>query len=222
VNNLVKIFLESSTGRLKLICRPVFMIAVRAFRRILRLVAFRLMNVVIPERETSGFPDVCTIVVLYDDDATRARAMAACDYLVRQFWHEIELKFHWWRTDFLQDMSLASLAADNAVQADFLILSLRPDHELSPTLEAWFESWLPRRPEELGALVDLTPRPRGGFRDSSREQFLLEVSRRGKFDYLTAMPGTDARPPEDRSSLPGIVDDILGESRPPSHFGLNE
>ena len=183
------------------------------------------MNAVMPERDAPDFQDVCTIVVLYEGDATRARAMVACDYLVRQFWQEVELKFHWWRTDFLRDLHLAAVAADNAVEADFLIISSESNREFSPALESWFESWLARRSDRQGALVDLQAAFQGGAGMTAREQFLQEVSRRGKFDYLTSMPQSESGAAHSGSasqSVPGIIDDILGESRPPSHFGLNE
>lgn len=182
------------------------------------------MNAVMAERDTPDFQDVCTIVVLYEGDATRARAMAACDYLVRQFWQEVELQFHWWRTDFLRDTELAALAADNAVQADFLIISSESPQEFAPALESWFESWLERRTDRQGALVDLAATPSGGGM-TARAQFLQEVSRRGKFDYLTAVPQGEPSASHSADVSParhGIIDDILGESRPPSHFGLNE
>lgn len=182
------------------------------------------MNAAKSERETPDFQEVCNIVVLYENDGTRGRAMAACDCLVRQFWQEVELKFHWWRVDFLRDPQLAALASDSAVLADFLVISLERNCEFPPAMEAWFESWLARRPEQFGALVDLAAAASGGVGDSARERFLLEVCRRGKFDYLAALPSAEGNPPSNpqQFAVTGIVDDILGESRPPSHHGLNE
>jgi len=166
------------------------------------------------EIESPNDQEVCTVVVLYDGLVTRARAMAACDYLVNQFWPEVELKFHWWRTDFLRDAALANLAADEAVASDFLIICSDGTGALSPALETWFETWLERRGEKNGALVDLSASPRS----TQREAFLREVGRRGRFDYLTAVPeevGNTINPNR-------VADGILGESRPPSHYGLNE
>lgn len=177
------------------------------------------MNATRPDQETPEFSDVCNIVVLYEGDASRSRAMAACDYLVRQFWAEVELKFHWWRTDFLRDEQLAAVAAVNAVAADFLIISSESDREFSLELESWFESWLDRRLDREGALVDLLPGALSGRGPTAREQFLHEVSRRGKFDFLTAIPGGTQEPTHPMS---GLIDDRLEDSRPPSHFGLNE
>lgn len=174
--------------------------------------------------EEINFPreeEVCSIVVLYDGYRSRARAMSACDYLVKQFWPEVEVKFHWWRTDFLSDLTLAKVAAENVVVADFLIISSESGGELSPALESWFESWLDRRGEREGALVDLVSSPRS----PGRELFLREIGRRGRFDYLTAIP--DESGSALNSDLPAkrvssVRDDVFGETRPPSHYGLNE
>ena len=183
------------------------------------------MNTGIEEQLTPESSDVCTIVVLYDGNATRARALTACDFLVNQFWKDVELKFHWWRTDFLCDSTLAMAASTNAVAADFLIVCLDSPQEIAPPLESWFESWLNERSGRDGALVDLT-RNLGSFEELTLMQgFLREVSRRGSFDYLTTFQGdgwisrTDNQPAKDYFQR---IDDILSEPRPPSHFGLNE
>lgn len=165
--------------------------------------------------------DACTIVVLYDGDVTRARAMDACDYLVNQFWKDVELKFHWWRLDFLNDFTLANIAASNAIAADFLIVCLQPHEMISPSLESWFEKWLPERGENNGALVNLTDNSTRTNQASQIGQFLKDVCRRGNFDYLTAIP-PEGKPSSNATSSLANVDDIWRESRPPSHFGLNE
>lgn len=174
------------------------------------------MNATNDKIDSLSDQEVCTIVVLYDGYVTRGRAMSACDYLVNQFWPEVELKFHWWRTDFLRDAALAIVAADAATESDFLIICSDRGGELSPALESWFESWLERRGERTGALVDLSATPLS----TQREVFLREVSRRGKFDYLTVVPagvGNTFNPNGSAGEM-----SVLGESRPPSHYGLNE
>lgn len=173
------------------------------------------------EIDSPSDPEVCTIVVLYDGNLTRARAMAACDYLVNQFWADIELSFHWWRTDFLRDAALAQVAADDAVKSDFLIICSESGGEFSPALESWFEIWLDRRGEREGALMDLS----SSLRSPQREIFLREVGRRGKFDYLTAVPGEGGNPLNPNGAGPeksGHLEEIPVGARPPSHYGLNE
>lgn len=174
------------------------------------------------EQFTTDSRDVCTIVILYDDDATRTRALDACDFLVNQFWQEVELEFHWWRTDFLSDATLGTVASKNAVAADFLLVCLDLHQGITPTLEAWFESWLVYRSGCEGALMDLTSTRKPNDDSRQTETFLREVSKRGCFEYLTAIPDDGKA----LNILPRVnhqsIDEILGESRPPSHFGLNE
>ena len=165
--------------------------------------------------------NACTIVVLYDDDSTRDRAMDACDYLVNQFWKDVELKIHWWRLDFLNDAALAGIAASNAIKSDFLIICLQPHEVISPSLESWFEIWLPHRGEKDGALVNLLGNGEKENSSPQIEQFLKYVCRRGNFDYLTSIP-FETRPGGDGASGQVAGKTIWRESRPPSHFGLNE
>jgi hypothetical protein len=171
-------------------------------------------------------PRNCQIVVLYDGTATRARAMVACDYLVGQFWEDVELSFHWWRTDFLRDPAFATVAAANAIDSDFLIICSGTEHELSPALEQWFETWLERRGNHLGALVDLgTVQERRSISSSpERERLLRDICRRGSFDYLTAF-STVVGNAVGENSVPrmgGALEESNREGRPPSHYGLNE
>jgi hypothetical protein len=183
------------------------------------------MNGAIEEQYPPDIKDRCTVVVLYDGDATRARALDACDYLVSQFWRDVELEFHWWRTDFLGDAVLAKIASTNAVASDFLIVCLDSGREISPALESWFESWLTHRSNHQGALVDLTNARKTKSEPTQIQMLLREVSQRGNFDYLTAILDEEVSSRASNTSARGNysgVDDILGETRPPSHFGLNE
>ena len=220
-----KLFLASASLRPKLNTRPI-----PAF---FQVVSGRTpypsdavaMNTAIEDQSAPDATDICTIVVLYDGDTTRARALAACDYLVNQFWQDVELEFHWWRTDFLRDSTLATVASTNAVASDFQIVCLDLHREIAPALESWFESWLANRSGREGALVDLTSNFRSKNDLTQIQNFLRDVSLRGNFDYLTAIP-SDGRITQ-TTNIPSVgnyqgIDEILGETRPPSHFGLNE
>lgn len=183
------------------------------------------MNTAIEKQYSHAIKDVCTIVILYDGNSTRARALDACDFLVNQFWQDLELAFHWWRTDFLRDAALASVASANAVSSDFLIVCLDSGSEIPPALESWFENWLEKRDGRQGALVDLTSVHKSNTSLGRVEIFLREASHRGNFDYLTAIPDEGSGRKDSGTSphkTSGFVDDILDESRPPSHYGLNE
>ena len=162
-----------------------------------------------------------TVVVIYDDPTTRARALTACDYLVSQLWENVELDFYWWRTDFLDDTNMSRAAAHYAIGADFLIICSTGTETRSKTLETWLESWIKERDKHEGALIDLSLLP-----DSSHplQSVLREIAERGNFDYLASSEtSTSHRSTGKLSSiLPASADRLLDRSRPPSRFGLNE
>jgi len=162
-----------------------------------------------------------TVVVIYDDPATRSRALTACDYLMDQLWESVELDFYWWRTDFLDDANMSRAAAHYAIGSDFLIICSTGMENRSKTLETWLESWIRERDKSEGALIDLSVLPDSPSRLPS---VLRGIAQRGKFDYLgsTATSTSDRSTGGNAASLPASADRRLDRSRPPSRFGLNE
>jgi hypothetical protein len=165
---------------------------------------------------TSLAQGTCIVVVIYDTDQMRARAIAAHHYLLERCRGNVELQFHWWRTAFLTDPLLANVATENALASDCVMICLEDDPAVSPSLESWFESWIERRENRDGALVDLGPRPPNG-NGSLRETFFRDLCRRGGLDWLTAPPQSRSTPP--RLDFPF---DELPDRLPYPHFGLNE
>ena len=164
-----------------------------------------------------------TVVVIYDDPTTRARALTACDYLVSQLWENVELDFYWWRTDFLNDANMSQAAANSALSADFLIICSRGTENFSKILETWFESWIRERDKHEGALIDLSLVPVAD--DPGRLPSVLRgIAKRGSFDYLASTESSISNQPANRFSsiLPNSIDRLLDHSRRPSRFGLNE
>ena len=139
--------------------------------------------------------EVWSVVVVYEDLSTRERAMTVCDQLVKQFWPEIEFKFLWWRTDFLEDDGMAATAGENTTQADFIIFCGGPELPLSFRMRQWFQWSLQRNGHDM-ALLDLTDTEQGGF-TREKTHFLREIAKRGRVDYLTNAPTGDAEPIEE-------------------------
>ena len=142
-----------------------------------------------PKSLTKEPEELWSVLVLYDDPETRQRAMKVCDHLVHQFWSEVEFKFHWWRTDFLEDETMAATAATDAANADFVVVSSSPERELSPFVRNWFEAWIAQREGREGAFVDLTEGSAASARHAQQKKnFLRSVARRAAMDYLTKAP----------------------------------
>jgi hypothetical protein len=181
------------------------------------------MNAALDKENTRSPLDRCTVVAIYDDPFTRARALAVCDYLVSQLWENVELDFHWWRTDFLGESNMAQAAAHYAAGADFLIVCSTGTDAPSSTLEAWFESWIRKRRKTEGVLIDLSLMPTDTNRSTRLQRVLQDIAERGSFDYLTTVPTHSV---ERHRNLPSTrtpqTGRMIEHSRPPSRFGLNE
>jgi hypothetical protein len=131
--------------------------------------------------------EIWSVVVVYEDLPTRERAMVACDHLVNQFWPEIEFKFHWWRTDFLEDDGMALTAGENAAQSDFVVYCGGPEKELSPKTRRWFETWVSDRNGRDVALLDLTPTGPGvNGHTQEKRTYLRAITQPTSIAYLTS------------------------------------
>jgi len=132
-----------------------------------------------------------SIVVIYEDAATRENAVRVCDHLVKRFWTEGELDVTWWSCAMLEEPSQARQSVEKAVQDDLIILSLCREGELASPVSEWIEGWLARRGDREGALVDLTGQDvEAGGAAAERHIYLRHAAHRGGMDYLTREPET--------------------------------
>lgn len=182
------------------------------------------MNTNTPISGTGDCKETWFAVVLYDDAATRQRAMEVCDHLVQRFWEEVDLKFHWWRSDFLEDAGMAATAADNSRNADFILVSIQPDREISPEVQQWFEAWVEQRGGREGALIDLTGSAESASLAAHRKKlYLREIAHRAGMDYLAHLPAFINRSLPDSfesaslraTQITAVLDDILHHAPPP-------
>jgi hypothetical protein len=147
------------------------------------------MNSAQQQHATAASHGILSAVVVYEDLATRDRAAAICDDLVRQFWPDIRFQFDWWRVSFFEDDGFADLAVQSALVADIVIFCGTPDHELHPATKRWFEKWSRQRDGRDGALVDLTETSdtsNGG--GELKKLYLRDVASRALMDYITKPP----------------------------------
>ena len=96
-----------------------------------------------------------SVVVVFEDAATRQQAVEVCDHLVKRFWTDFELAVSWWSCAMLEQPVLASDALQKAAEADLLIFALGTEEGLPMPVQEWIETWLSMRGERDGALVDL-------------------------------------------------------------------
>ncbi len=189
------------------------------------------MNVTSQVDDQFDRKETCNVVVVYEDTASRQRAMAACDFLMQELWSEVEFDFHWWRADFLEQAAMAQAAAEQAANADFLIVCSDPEKTISIALKRWFESWIEARHGRDGALLDLTPtNTTTTGTTQTMETFLRGVARRAMLDYFATtsqtitgtLPSSYEEVQRRASQVSSVLDEILHQPPRPPSFGLND
>lgn len=172
-----------------------------------------------------------SVVVLYEDKATRDQAMSLCDRLVKNFWTEVEFDFEWWRMDFLTDPQMGHTAAADAIRADIFVFSSSPKAELSPIFLQWVQSWGGRREGLEGMFLDLTEATAQASPMIQRKQNKLrEIAAKAGLEYFNRVPPrlseefvNSWQSVETRANqVTAVLDDILHHVPPPTRFGLNE
>lgn len=181
------------------------------------------------EQAGSQAGGVFSIVVAYEDTATRDQAIILCDHLVEQLWEDLEFEVNWLRFDYLADPRIAADAMAAAASADMVIFSARADAELRPAAKSWIDGWVIKRDNREGVLVSMI----GG--DPVREispthLYLRGVAQQARMDYLSNV--TDALSESVSGPIEALVhgaekmlpaaDRFLQQGSPPSRWGINE
>src|SRR6266576_1303862 len=125
------------------------------------------------------------LVVTYEDEATRARALNLCDHLVRELRDDHDMRQSWWKFSFLYDPRLLERATEAALTANMIIVSLNNGKELSFTARTWIEGWLGQKnghDSALVALVDNAPSPRCA--DCPMLRYLNGVAHKAGMDFF--------------------------------------
>jgi hypothetical protein len=171
------------------------------------------------------------LVVAYEDTLTRQRALQLYDHLAPQLLNDYDFQCSWWKFDHLQNATLRSRAADAAVEANMIILSIRAQPEISPLHRVWLEDWIPRRDNSKAALVALiagTGKP--GNEAAPMLAFLQNAARQGRMDFFTqgfdlAQPNQDSLVDQitKRASVSTpIAHQILQQPMSTPRWGINE
>ena len=84
-----------------------------------------------------------SIVLIYYSFATALRGKAFCEQLSEKLEVRTDLGESLWRSDILAIAAIRREVACAALAADFVVLSLRGDEELSDALDRWFAEWMP-------------------------------------------------------------------------------
>jgi hypothetical protein len=174
-------------------------------------------------------PEIFSAVVVYEDRATRDRVLDVSRHMEAQVGDEIELRFSWWRFDFLTDPKLAEQAATAASVADMLLVSAHPGRGLPGAFTQWVETWLPKRNYRESVLVALIGSEQDSP-DNTALEYLRGIATRARMDYLAKplpLPAAsfenlkDSKHEHSGARSP-VAEAIYKHPRPPSHWGINE
>ena len=166
------------------------------------------------------------IVVVYDSFASGIRGKGFCDQLVEKLGVRTELHESLWRSDLLAGAGIRREVAAAALGADFVVLSLRGDGELSEAFESWCGEWMPRaRGRDITLVVLFDPATVRRLAMESVRCYLRKAAFAAGvhfFAHTVAQNGNGAGAPADRSLVIGepVIDtETLAASIPaPARF----
>ena len=168
-----------------------------------------------------------SVVVVYEDSATRERAVGFCDQLVKRFWTRFEFDVSWWPFALLGESTAATEAAEKAARAHLIVFSATPEGEFPARVKDWIETWLIRRGDREGMLAGLLePAENPSAREGHKHVYLRNAAHRGAMDYLTQVPQDISRSIPDSldsyteraDQVTSLLDDILRQQPPPPHL----
>lgn len=131
-------------------------------------------------------------LIAYEDRDTGMRARDFFERMVRQFGEDCDFQHKLLDLDVLSVAGLRDTAADEAADADMILLACHGDGELSRDVKQWCEDWLARSWKGDAALVALFDE--GSEASSGRgpaREFLEGIARRAG---MTFIPHTMPRP----------------------------
>lgn len=150
------------------------------------------------------------VLMVYEDLSTGHRAMRVLDSLHHLFGKEVCLQSNMWKFDILGCPSMGRMAAQDALEADVIIVSAHGADPLPEEVKTWFDQWLGARGRHGGALVALLG---DGHSDSpvleETRVFLEQKARLSHLDFSAVV--ADEQEPD----LPGnwVADD---SEKPPA------
>jgi hypothetical protein len=174
-------------------------------------------------------PERCEVAVVYDDVASRVRAIHLSENLASRFEGDLDFNFTWWNVRFLKDPQISSLAEEAVAEADLVLFSISQAAEPAPALKDWIKRWLSRRQSDEGALAVLLDQSTASKDQiTPLESYLRKVAEGGHMDFLPRMmpaaTATSSRhsPRDPRTDKKSLGDNPRPLSQENSHWGINE
>ena len=166
-------------------------------------------------------PQPCSVAVIYDDSASRARAIELCDRLIRHFWQDMQFRVNWWKSAQLENLDIAPAAAWSVRHAEIVIFAAVNLNELPAAQQTWLQAALANPAADERMLIGLAE----GFSGQTDAVppillTLQKCARLADMDFLPRlMPGPEllagaAQHAQDVSGMTSVLSAILQQSLP--------
>lgn len=169
--------------------------------------------------------------MVYEDFACGVRAKKAFDGVVHELGSSFNFNCKLWKFDILCLPELKEIAAEDAADADMVLIAAHSTGELPDAVKNWIDTWVARKRPRQRALVSLLDpqETRSSDRDPACT-YLHQVSERGHMDFFCACTdslGEEAgfsceRIAERAEKTSSLMKQILRRNYPPPRSGLNE
>jgi hypothetical protein len=161
-----------------------------------------------PERRSESAEPGLSAVILYEDRASRERALEFWQRLSQQQEANEELLVDMISFAQLSRADEARRTAPKAASADFVVFAVTADGDVPDEIRSWIESWLGMRDAREGAMVGLVEGDRSvGSTAGSKEIYFRHIAHRAGMDYLSQSP------PAASKGLPDSLDSYQDRAR---------
>jgi hypothetical protein len=162
------------------------------------------------------------VVMVYEDFATGLRAKRLYDDLCRQLETECKLNQSMWKFDVLTIPRLGEAAAEEAAEANMVIVSMHGDDDLPAKVKAWMETWIREKTTSGGALVLLCDESEKESQADAVQDYLRRVADRSGLSFFAdpvRLPKLGRSPDE---VAPQVWSASSNHAPPTRHWGINE
>jgi hypothetical protein len=124
-------------------------------------------------------------LIAYDDFELGLKSMQIYNAIVREFSADYEFSINIWKFDILQFEHIGRLAAEEASQADLIIMAMDDKKPLRPELESWVDRWISSKRRSDSALVALLGHSERPDHLETIRHYLKDMAREGEMSLLT-------------------------------------
>jgi hypothetical protein len=148
------------------------------------------INPVVPGDSNFEEHHAIKVVIAYEDVPAGQRAMSTCKRLFEQLGQDFEFQTILWKFEVLRVSQLKRLAAQDAAEADLVIIATHGQRGLAAEIKDWIESWLGQKGEGDRALVALL----GGAEERAKgrlqarrylQDYLQEAAQKANVDFFS-------------------------------------